>query len=70
VKPTRLTQPYRLGSINRHPGAALTAMTKGRTLSGFNPQDIRRAAFLMGAGKQASRMKRPPRTPRPVRPAR
>jgi hypothetical protein len=64
VKPTRQTQPYRRGA--RAPSAALTAMLRGRTASGFNPADIKRAGFLIAAGRKT----RPQRPARPSRPAR
>lgn len=61
-------QPYRAGK-GREPGAALTAMLKGRTAGGHNPQDIvRRTQVLMRASKKRTgrpaRPKRPPRPPR------
>jgi hypothetical protein len=64
VKPTRLTQPYRKGA--RVPGQALTAMLKGRAANGTNPADVKRAGYLMAAGRR-KRATRPPRPPRPVR---
>ena len=65
MKPTRTTQPYRKGA--RHPGAALTAMLRGRTMGGWNPKDTERAQFLVRAG---GRRKRPARPQRPARPPR
>jgi hypothetical protein len=66
---TRRTQPYRKGA--REPGAALQAMTRGRTMGGYNPQDAaRNVQRLMNAGKArkaAERTARPPRPPRPAR---
>lgn len=64
MKPTRATQPYRRGA--RAPSAALNAMLRGRTLTGFNPADVQRAAFLVAAGTR-KRTKRAPRSPRPPR---
>jgi hypothetical protein len=66
VKPTRSTQPYRSGP--RQPGAALTAMLKGRTAGGQNPADTTRAAALIAAGKRTKRPARPVRPQRPPRP--
>ena len=67
MKPTRKTQPYRQGP--RSPGQALNAMTRGRTAGGMNPADVKRAGFLIAAGKQAQsgRVARPKRAPRPPR---
>lgn len=62
MKPTRATQPYRRGA--RAPGAALTAMLKGRTAAGWNPIDTQRAMILSG------KRRRPGRPQRPKRPAR
>lgn len=69
---TRMTQPYRRGSSGRNPGAALTAMLKGRTAGGYNPQDqVRANAKLLTRGAKAKRRPdRPDRPPRPDRPAR
>jgi hypothetical protein len=64
MKPTRLTQPYRKGP--RVPGQALTAMLKGRAANGTNPADVKRAGYLMAAGRR----KRPARPARPARPVR
>jgi len=71
VRATRLTQPYRRGT--RNPSPALTAMTRGRTFAGTNPQDLQRSVQrLMRAGKAKPhhRPARPPRPPRPPRTAR
>lgn len=57
MKPTRRSQPYRVGA--RSPGAALTAMTKGRTAGGLNPKDAERAAFLTNAGRSARAGRKP-----------
>jgi hypothetical protein len=46
---------------------ALSAMLKGRTTTGYNPADAKRAAALIAASK---RHKRPTRPQRPKRPAR
>jgi hypothetical protein len=66
MRSSRQTQPYRRGNA-RAPGAALTAMLKGRTTTGYNPADAQRAAALIAAAK---RHKRPTRPQRPKRPAR
>lgn len=65
MKPTRRTQPYRQGA--RHPGAALTAMLKGRTTGGWNPKDVERVKMLTRAGGRPKRAARPPRPQRPPR---
>jgi hypothetical protein len=66
VKATRLTQPYRRGT--RNPGPALTAMTKGRTYAGTNPQDLTRSVQkLIRAGGGRGTGPRPARPARPVR---
>jgi hypothetical protein len=69
VRPTRQTQPYRKGA--REPGAALTAMTRGRTASGYHPKDVERE-MLVQAGRKTRKKRpdRPARPPRPVRPPR
>lgn len=65
---TRLVQPYRKGA--RNPSPALTAMTRGRSFSGNNPQDLTRAVQrMMRAAKQGGRA-RPVRPERPARPPR
>jgi hypothetical protein len=66
VKATRLTQPYRRGT--RNPSPALTAMTKGRTYAGTNPQDLTRSVQkLIRAGGGRGTGPRPARPARPVR---
>lgn len=65
MKPTRRTQPYRVGP--RSPGASLTAMTRGKAFGGMNPQDIKRAAYLVDAGKRKGRAARKPRVHRKPR---
>jgi hypothetical protein len=66
---SRRVQPYRKGA--REPGAALTAMTRGRDFQGGNPQDaVRRVQMLMRAGKAQNGQPRGPRPARPARPAR
>lgn len=65
MKPTRKTQPFRVGP--RMPGASLTAMSRGKTFGGANPQDAQRAAFLVSAGKRRGRAARKPRVPRKPR---
>lgn len=63
---SRRQQPYRKGA--RNPGPALTAMTRGRTFSGFNPQDAQRnVQRLVKAGKGQQRGARPARPARPAR---
>jgi hypothetical protein len=66
MRATRTTQPYRKG-LARAPGAALTAMLKGRTTTGYNPADAKRAAALIAAAKRHKRPARPQRPKRPVR---
>jgi hypothetical protein len=66
VKPTRATQPYRKGA--RTPGPALTAMLKGRAANGTNSADVKRAGYLVAAGKRHKRPDRPQRPARPPRP--
>jgi hypothetical protein len=39
MQASRLTQPYRRGT--RNPSPALTAMTRGRTFAGTNPQQAK-----------------------------
>jgi hypothetical protein len=70
MRATRLVQPYRRGT--RNPSPALTAMTRGRTFAGTNPQDLRRAAQrLIRAGQGTKRSPyRPARPTRPGRPSR
>jgi hypothetical protein len=51
-------QPYRKGK-GREPGPALDAMQRGRTSSGFNPQDAVRA--MMKKRDQQTRGFRQPR---------
>jgi hypothetical protein len=58
VKATRRTQPYRKGA--RQPGAALMAMLRGRSLTGYNPADITRMASSR-ARARPERRARPPR---------
>lgn len=66
---TRKTQPYRKGA--RVPGAALSAMLKGRTAGGYNPQDSQRQAVkLLTRSRKKKTVDRPDRPPRPDRPAR
>lgn len=65
MKPTRSTQPYRRGA--RSPGAALTAMLKGRTSAGWNPIDAQRDAQNV---KALTTRRRPQRPARPKRPSR
>lgn len=67
-RPSRKTQPYR-AALPRHPGPALTAMTRGRTSGGYNPADITRSVRML-SGAPKMRAKRPPRPPRPKRPQR
>lgn len=66
MKPTRATQPYRRGA--RMPGAALTAMLRGRSGAGWNPMDAQRDAqslkLLTGRPKRPPRPRRPQRTVR------
>lgn len=68
---SRRAQPFRRGSDLRTPGAALDAMLKGRSATGWNPKDIERAAELKRASSRASvrvpRATRPPRAPRAPR---
>lgn len=64
MRPTRATQPYRKGP--RQPGAALTAMLRGRTAGGHNPADVSRVAMLMRA-KGKTKRRRPQRPERPPR---
>lgn len=66
MKPTRATQPYRQGA--RTPGPALTAMLKGRSAGGMNSADVKRAGYLIAAGKRHKRPDRPQRPQRPDRP--
>lgn len=64
----RTTQPYRRGA--RLPSDALRAMLKGRTATGYNPQDLKRAAMLTAAAKKRRRGARrplPKRRPLPPR---
>ena len=56
-------QPYARGA--RQPSLALTAMLKGRTAGGLNPQDV-----LRQASKRAKRPARAKRAARPARPPR
>jgi hypothetical protein len=64
---SRMVQPYRKGS--RNPSPALTAMLRGRSFSGGNPQDqVRAVQRLIRAGK--GKQHRPARPVRPERPAR
>jgi hypothetical protein len=68
---SRRAQPYRKGSNLRVPGAALTAMRRGRTAAGYNPADLQRnVQMLMRAGKGGKRPQRPTRPQRPARPSR
>jgi hypothetical protein len=67
MRATRHTQPYRKG--NRTPTMALTAMLRGRTAGGWNPQDITRMAQKLSNASPA-RSQRPARPPRPQRPPR
>jgi hypothetical protein len=67
MQASRLVQPYRRGT--RNPSPALTAMTRGRTFAGTNPQDLTRAVQkLVREGKRKG--PRPPRPARPPRPLR
>jgi hypothetical protein len=62
----RTSQPYRKGSTLRAPGDALRAMLKGATATGYNPQDVKRAAYLTNAAARSratSRRARPKRRP-------
>lgn len=64
----RESQPYRRGA--RLPSDALRAMLKGRTSTGYNPQDLKRAAMLTAAARkrrQAVRRPLPKRRPLPPR---
>jgi hypothetical protein len=65
---SRRAQPYRKGNPLRVPGAALTAMTRGRSASGWNPKDLERNMQMLS--KASKRPGRPARPPRPKRPAR
>lgn len=51
MRSTRRSQPYRKGHALRRHGRALSAMTRGRTLYGKNPQDARRL-FKKRAGRR------------------
>jgi hypothetical protein len=62
VKPSRRTQPYRAGA--RHPGGALTAMTRGRTFGGYNPKDLERRVAMLTRKRRDKRGPRQPRVPR------
>lgn len=66
---SRQSQPYRKGSALRKPGFALTAMLRGRTAAGHNPQDLQRNVQRLMAAKKTQR-KRPVRPARPQRPLR
>jgi hypothetical protein len=65
----RTSQPYRKGSTLRAPGDALRAMLKGATATGYNPQDVKRAAYLTNAARRSSTAsRRPLPTRRPLAP--
>lgn len=68
MTPTRRTQPFR-ASGSRRPSPALDAMRRGGMLAtGWNPQDLQRAATAMlnalGTSRRPRRPQRPPRPPR------
>ena len=43
MKATRRTQPYRKSAAGRPGGRSLAAMLAGRTITGSNPADVKRA---------------------------
>lgn len=56
MRPSRRTQPYRKSGA-RAPSATLSAMQKGRTAAGHNPQDIKRLA-VKRAGQRRRRLRK------------
>lgn len=69
---SRTTQPYR-ALPGRLQGRALDNILRGRTVGGYNPQDVKRGLQRMArAAKQAKtgRGRRPARPARPQRPPR
>lgn len=51
MRPSRTTQPFR-AIPGREPGPVLSAMTRGRTLHGHNPQDLERATMLLAVARR------------------
>lgn len=57
MRATRRSQPYRKGP-GRAPSPTLRAMKQGRSLSGYNPQDVNRLAVKKAAKRRRRRLPR------------